>query len=54
MGTKKAKMRTADSRLQELPDVTQGRLKYSESAALPQIQRVGAVEGLHLLSNAYH
>lgn len=42
------------SRLQELPDATQGRLKYSESAALPQIHRAGSVEGLRLLSSAYH
>lgn len=42
------------SRLQQLPDVTNGRLKYSESAALPQIQRSGPLEGLRLLSIAYH
>jgi Protein of unknown function (DUF4007) len=42
------------SRLQELPDATQGRLKYSESAALPQIHRAGSIDGLRLLTSAYH
>jgi Protein of unknown function (DUF4007) len=41
------------SRLQELSDVTNGRLKYSESAALPQIHRAGSIDGLHLLARAY-
>jgi hypothetical protein len=41
------------SRLQELPNVTNGSLKYSESAALPQIHRAGSIDGLHLLASAY-
>jgi hypothetical protein len=42
------------SRLRELADVTDGALKYSESAALPQIHRVRPINSLRLLARAYH
>lgn len=41
-------------RLQDLPEATNGRIKYSESTALPQIHRVGTFDGARLLANAYH
>jgi hypothetical protein len=42
------------SRVQDLTTVTDGNLKYSESSALPQIHRVGPVDGRRLLARAYH
>lgn len=42
------------ARLPDLAAVTDGQLKYSESAALPQIHRRGPVDGNHLLARAYH
>jgi hypothetical protein len=40
-------------RLQELSAVTGGRLTYSDSAALSQIYRTGAIDGARLLARAY-
>lgn len=41
-------------RLPDLAAVTDGRLKYSESDALPQVHRKGSVDGDRLLARAYH
>lgn len=42
------------TRLQDLSAVTDGVLKYSESAALPQIHRAGSIDARRLLVRAYH
>ena len=41
------------TRLQELSAVTDGHLKYSDSAALSQIYRTGSIDGTRLLARAY-
>jgi Protein of unknown function (DUF4007) len=42
------------ARLKDLSAATGGCLKYSESAALPQIHRTGSIDGGRLLVRAYH
>jgi hypothetical protein len=41
-------------RLQDLSAVTDGRLKYSDSASLSQIYRQNPIDGSRLLARAYH
>jgi hypothetical protein len=42
------------TRLKDLSEITSGCLKYSESAALPQIHRWGPIDCRRLLVRAYH
>jgi hypothetical protein len=42
------------ARLPDLESITGGKVRYSDSAALPQIQRVGALKREQLLVRAYH
>jgi hypothetical protein len=42
------------ARLTDLAAATEGRLKYSESAALPQIHRAGIIDDERLLTRVYH
>jgi hypothetical protein len=41
------------ARLPTLSAATHGRLEYRESAALPQLHRIGAIDREHLLASAY-
>lgn len=42
------------ARLADLKSVTGGKLEYSESAVLPQVQRTGSIKREQLLAHAYH